>query len=118
MKEYLKYIMSIISGYLIAELLISTDVKVNEFNLLSENEKASLIWRELFQKRIPVSEACQGVIGKKLEISSMDWWPMALYGLFKGTQMCLTLETSSLFDMETRISAHLTAIKTAFKHFQ
>ena len=48
----------------------------------------------------------------------MDWWPMALYGLSKGTKMCLTLETSSLFDMEIRISAHLTAIKTAFKHFQ
>ena len=43
---------------------------------------------------------------------------MALYGLSRGTQMCLTLETTSLFDMETRIRAHLTAIKTTFKHFQ
>ena len=70
------------------------------------------------ESEIAGSEACQGVIGKKLEISSMDWWPMALYGLSKGTQMCLTLETSSLFDMEKRISAHITAINTAFKHFQ
>jgi len=70
------------------------------------------------ETEIAGSEACQGIIGKELEISSMDWWPMALYGLSKGTQMCLTLETSSLFDMETRINAHLTAIKTAFKHFQ
>jgi len=70
------------------------------------------------ESEIAGSEAYQGVIGKNLEISSMDWWPMALYGLSKGTKMCLTLETSSLFDMKIRIRAHLTAIKTAFKHFQ
>ena len=70
------------------------------------------------ETEIAGSQAHQGVIGKELEIFSMDWWPMALYGLSKGTQMCLTLETSSLFDMETRVHAHLTAIKTAFKHFQ
>ena len=70
------------------------------------------------ESEIAGSQAYQGVIGKELDISSMDWWPMALYGLSKGTQMCLTLETSSLFDMEIRISAHLTAIKTAFKNFR
>ena len=70
------------------------------------------------ETEIAGSQAHQGVIGKELEIFSMDWWPMALYGLSKGTQMCLTLETSSLFDMETRVHAHLTAIKTAFNHFQ
>ena len=70
------------------------------------------------ETEIAGSQAHQGVIGKELEILSMDWWPMALYGLSKGTQMCLTLETSSLLDMETRVHAHLTAIKTAFKHFQ
>ena len=70
------------------------------------------------ETEIAGSQADQGIIGKELEILSMDWWPMALYGLSKGTQMCLTLETSSLFDMETRVHAHLTAINTAFKHFQ
>ena len=70
------------------------------------------------ETEIAGSQADQGIIGKELEILSMDWWPMALYGLSKGTQMCLTLETSSLFDMETRVHAHLTAIKTAFNHFQ
>ena len=70
------------------------------------------------ETEIAGSQADQGIIGKELEILSMDWWPMALYGLSKGTQICLTLETSSLFDMETRVHAHLTAIKTAFKHFQ
>ena len=70
------------------------------------------------ETEIAGSQADQGIIGKELEILSMDWWPMALYGLSKGTQMCLTLETSSLFDMETRVHAHLTAIKTSFKQFQ
>ena len=70
------------------------------------------------ETEIAGSQADQGIIGKELEILSMDWWPMALYGLSKGTQMCLTLETSSLFDMKTRVYAHLTAIKTAFNHFQ
>ena len=70
------------------------------------------------ETEIAGSQADQGIIGKALEILSMDCWQMALYGLSKGTQMCLTLETSSLFDMETRVHAHLTAIKTAFKHFQ
>ena len=70
------------------------------------------------ENEIAGSQADQGIIGKELEILSMDWWPMALYGLSKGTQMCLTLETSSLFDMKTRVHAHLTAIKTAFNHFQ
>ena len=70
------------------------------------------------ENEIAGSQAHQGIIGKELEFFSMDWWPMALYGLSKGTEMGLTLETSSLFDMETRVHAHLTAIKTAFKHFQ
>jgi len=57
--------------YLIAELLTSTDVEIKEFNLLTENEKASLIWSELFQKRTPISEACQGVLSilKKFSIT-------------------------------------------------
>ena len=70
------------------------------------------------ESEIAGSQAYQGVIGKELDISSMDWWPMALYGLSKGTQMCLTLETSRLFDMEIRIRDHLTAITTAFKNFR
>ncbi len=64
------------------------------------------------------SSAYQGIIGKELDISDMDWWPMALYGLSKGTQLCLTLEAASQFDLTTRVNAHLTAIKTALDHFK
>ena len=63
------------------------------------------------------SSANHGVIGKNIDISSMDWWPMALYGLSKGVERCLTLETASQFDMATRVNAHLTAIKTALNYF-
>jgi murein peptide amidase A len=63
------------------------------------------------------SSADRGVIGKDIDISTMDWWPMALYGLSKGVERCLTLETASHFDMETRVNAHLTAIKTALNYF-
>jgi murein peptide amidase A len=63
------------------------------------------------------SSADRGVIGKGIDISTMDWWPMALYGLTKGVERCLTLETASHFDMTTRVNAHLTAIKTALNYF-
>jgi murein peptide amidase A len=63
------------------------------------------------------SSADHGVIGKGIDISTMDWWPMALYGLSKGAARCLTLETASHFDMATRVNAHLTAIKTALNYF-
>jgi murein peptide amidase A len=63
------------------------------------------------------SSADRGVIGKNIDISAMDWWPMALYGLSKGVERCLTLETASHFDMETRVNAHLRAMKTALNYF-
>jgi murein peptide amidase A len=69
------------------------------------------------EDEIDGSTSDQGVIGKGIDISTMDWWPMALYGLSKGVGRCLTLETASKFDIETRVNAHLTAIKTALNYF-
>ena len=63
------------------------------------------------------TSADSGVIGKAIDISKMDWWPMALYGLSKGVVRCLTLETASQFDMSIRVDAHLTAIKTALNYY-
>ena len=63
------------------------------------------------------TSADHGVIGKAIDMSIMDWWPMALYGLSKGVERCLTLETASQYDMEIRIDAHLTAIKTALNYY-
>ncbi len=51
------------------------------------------------------------------DFSAMDWWPMALYALSKGTRRCLTLETATKFSMDMRVEAHLTAIDTALNYF-
>jgi murein peptide amidase A len=61
--------------------------------------------------------ANHGVIGKAIDMSIMDWWPMAIYGLSKGVERCLTLETASKYDMKIRVDAHLTAIKTALNYY-
>jgi murein peptide amidase A len=63
------------------------------------------------------TSADRGVIGKAIDISKMDWWPMAIYGLSKGVDRCLTLETASQFDMSIRVDAHLTAINTALNYY-
>ena len=62
-------------------------------------------------------QANGGVIARVGIDDTMDWWPMAFYSLSKGTQTCLTLETGTQFPMETRVSAHLIAIKTALELF-
>jgi protein MpaA len=58
-----------------------------------------------------------GVIERVSEHETMDWWPMALYSLSKGTRICLTLETAPQFPMENRVNAHLQAIRTALDSF-
>jgi murein peptide amidase A len=63
------------------------------------------------------NSAEEGIIIHQSDFKSMDWWPMAYYSLYKGTRMCLTLETSTKFSMELRIKAHLIAINTALTYF-
>ena len=58
-----------------------------------------------------------GVIDRMSNFENMDWWPMALYALSKGSHTCLTLETALQFPMENRVGAHLKAIKTALDFF-
>ena len=43
-------------------MLSSTQIPAKDFYLLDDNQKANLIWDELFLKRTPMSEACQGVL--------------------------------------------------------
>lgn len=61
--------------------------------------------------------AQEGIMTQDEDIMSMDWWPMALYALSKGTRRCLTLETATDFSMDKRVEAHLTGIDTALKYF-
>ena len=55
-----KYLLSY--HYLIAELLTATDIDASTFYSYNNEKKSSIIWKELFEKRTPVSEACAGVL--------------------------------------------------------
>lgn len=58
-----------------------------------------------------------GIMISEYDYSSMDWWPMALYALSKGTKRCLTLETATKYSMDKRVEAHSIAIDTALNYF-
>ncbi|MFQ5449902.1 MAG: M14 family metallocarboxypeptidase [Nitrospinaceae bacterium] len=80
---------------------------------------------EEVQKTMPVNPnsriegmpARKGIIDRLSDPESMPWWPMALYALSSGARYCLTLETASRFPLETRVQAHLGAIRAALDHF-
>ena len=57
--------------YLIAELLTNANISAEKFYSLDDVNKAKLIWKELFQNRTPISEACKGVLTvlQKLDIN-------------------------------------------------
>ncbi len=102
------------SGYYLYQKGIDAKDDVLGFKLLDEIKNIMPI---NLDDDIDGSSANQGVIGKNINISTMDWWPMALYGFSMGVKRCLTLETASQFNMTTRINAHLIAINTAFNYF-
>ena len=60
----------------------------------------------------------RGLISRLTAPDAMEWWPMAIYAHFKGCRHCFTLETSPAFPMETRVEAHLTALRTALASIQ
>ncbi len=55
--------------YLIAELLTAANIDASTFYSYNDEKKASLIWKELFEKRTPVSEACAGVLSILKELN-------------------------------------------------
>jgi murein peptide amidase A len=61
--------------------------------------------------------AQNGIMIQENDFKSMEWWPMALYSISKGTRRCLTLETATNFPMATRVKAQLIAIDTALNYF-
>ena len=58
-----------------------------------------------------------GIMIPEDDYRSMDWWPMALYAISRGTTRCLTLETATSFSMDIRVEAHSIAIDTALNYF-
>lgn len=61
--------------------------------------------------------ANEGIMIQEKDFSTMDWWPMAIYALSKGTRRCLTLESATKFSMDIRVEAHLVAIDTALDFY-
>ena len=57
----------------------------------------------------------RGLISRLSDPDKMEWWPMAIYAHFQGCRHCFTLETSPAFSMETRVEAHLEALRTALE---
>ena len=55
--------------YLIAELLTAANIDASTFYSYNDEKKASLIWKELFEKRTPISEACAGVLSILKELN-------------------------------------------------
>ena len=64
------------------------------------------------------STSHQGIINNDLDLTKMDWWPMALYGFSRGAQISLTLEAASRYKLSSRVKAHLLAITTALDKFR
>jgi len=60
----------------------------------------------------------RGLISRLSDPDEMEWWPMAVYAHSRGCQHCFTLETSPQFPMETRVAAHLKALRTALERVQ
>eukprot|EP00980_Cylindrotheca_fusiformis_P018318 scaffold5975_cov99-Cylindrotheca_fusiformis.AAC.3 len=66
--------------YLVAEYFITApaDMTPEKFYSLSKQEQADIVWKSLFVDRLPISEACRGVIttltslGLKREVQSRD----------------------------------------------
>lgn len=58
-----------------------------------------------------------GVIHRLKGPGEMQWWPMALYALSRGAKFCMTLETGTGYPIETRVAAHLAAMREAIERY-
>lgn len=57
----------------------------------------------------------RGLVSRLNDPEKMEWWPMALYANQQGCNHVFTMETSPSLPMDTRVKAHLKAIKTALE---
>lgn len=69
--------------YLVAESFRYLDIPYNQFWAMCKSDQADLVWRELFLKHSPISEACRGVLTtlnligldvKKRDLPSLRKW--------------------------------------------
>ncbi|RME91163.1 MAG: glucuronate isomerase [Verrucomicrobia bacterium] len=103
--------------YLVAEGLRCATIPYDRFWQLSKSEQAEIIWKELFQERSPISEACRGVLtvlhrlgldAKERDLPALrDWFNQWSPGAY--VDHCMELAgvrtlymTNSPFDEEER----------------
>lgn len=103
--------------YLVAEGMRCVTLPYDRFWQLSKAEQAEIIWKELFQERSPISEACRGVLtvlhrlgldAKERDLPALrDWFNQWSPGAY--VSHCMELAgvdtiymTNSPFDQEER----------------
>ena len=57
-----------------------------------------------------------GLISDLPDPEEMDWWPMAMYAIDRGSKTSFTIETSTNYSIETRVGSHISAIQTAIRN--
>lgn len=87
----------------LAEKILDTVSSIMPINLSSEIEERN---------------AERGIIYRLPEPEEMEWWPMSIYAVIQKVPCSLTLETSTLFSMETRVKAHTAAVEIALKQYK
>jgi len=102
------------SGYYLYQSVASDLMTDLTFHILNEVQKVMPINGDSTIDDMPARD---GAIERVSDVETMDWWPMALFALSKGTRLCLTLESTQQFPIKTRVDAHLTAIRTALNFF-
>ena len=65
---------------------------------------------------IEETPATGGLISDLPEPEGMDWWPLVMYAIDRGSKTSFTLETSTDFSMEIRVECHIAAIQTAMRN--
>jgi protein MpaA len=68
------------------------------------------------QEEIEETPAKGGLISDIPDPEGMDWWPLVMYAIDRGSKTSFTLETSTDFSMETRVNCHISAIQTALRN--
>jgi len=57
-----------------------------------------------------------GLISDLPDPEGMDWWPMAMYAIDRGSKTSFTIETSTNFSIKTRVDCHISGIQTALRY--
>ncbi|MGV7221287.1 MAG: M14 family metallopeptidase [Nitrospinales bacterium] len=68
------------------------------------------------EEEIEETPAKDGLISDLPDPEEMDWWPLVMYAIDRGSKTSFTIETSTDFSIETRVNCHISAIQTAMRN--